>query len=306
MLFVSLYPAFSRVEELAGSIESRTVDSVIAGEEQNERDHKMRGEKTDTREFNNLVTRFADTNGWFSWDLKVMTNATQELTVAFSGGDGRRGGTNIVQVFVDSTNIATEKFTDDGRGSAANLKVYPLAPGWLRGKTKITVKFEAAAGSRVPGVSSVRVMRPVPTIASMSKASSPRTTYTYIVNAINDQRDPTSSGITPNIKPHFDWWPSKNKTEWVQYDFAKPSRVSAVEVYWFDDTGRGECRPPKSWQALYRVNGEWKPVSNPSGYGCEDDKYNRTTFDAVETDGMRLEVQLPETFSSGLLQWKVE
>ena len=74
-----------------------------------------------------------------------------------------------------------------------------------------------------------------------------------------------------------------------------PTKVSAVEVYWFDDSAnRGECRPPKGWQVLYRENGEWKPVGHPSGYGVEEDKYNRATFDAVETDGLRLDVQLPD------------
>jgi len=40
--------------------------------------------------------------------------------------------------------------------------------------------------------------------------------------------------------------------EWVQYDFAKLTKVSGVDVYWFDDTGVGECRLPKSWQLSYR------------------------------------------------------
>jgi len=27
--------------------------------------------------------------------------------------------------------------------------------------------------------------------------------------------------------------------------------VKACEVYWFDDTGRGQCRVPESWKLLY-------------------------------------------------------
>ena len=82
--------------------------------------------------------------------------------------------------------------------------------------------------------------------------------------------------------------------------------MSRAEVYWFDDTGVGECRLPKSWQLLYRENGEWKPVRSPSAYGCEGDKYNRTTFEPVETEALRLEVQLPESFSAGIHEWRVE
>jgi hypothetical protein len=140
---------------------------------------------------------------------------------------------------------------------------------------------------------------PAPTIASTSKASASGGD----AKALNDQREPKSSGDHSNRFLH--WWPRKGTKEWVQYDFAKPTRVSAVEVYWFDDTGRGECRLPKSWQLFYHDNGDWKPVRNPSGYGCEGDCYNRTSFDPVDTDGLRLEVQLPERFSAGIHEWRV-
>jgi DUF1680 family protein len=145
---------------------------------------------------------------------------------------------------------------------------------------------------------------PYPTIASTSKAAASAQGVRPDTRALNDQREPKSSGDHSNRYLH--WWPHKGTKEWVQYDFAKPAKVSAVEVYWFDDTGVGECRLPKSWQLSYRANGEWKPVDHPSGYGCEADHYNRTTFDAVETDGLRLEVQLPENFSAGIHEWRVE
>jgi DUF1680 family protein len=141
---------------------------------------------------------------------------------------------------------------------------------------------------------------PYPTIASTSKATSSGGD----AEALNDQREPKSSGDHSSRFLH--WWPRKGTTEWVQYDFPKPARVSAVEIYWFDDKGRGECRLPRSWQLFYRDKGQWKPVGHPNGYGCEGDRYNRTTFDPVETDALRLEVQLPEGFSAGIHEWRAE
>lgn len=141
---------------------------------------------------------------------------------------------------------------------------------------------------------------PAPTIASQAKA----TASGGDVAALNDQREPRSSGDHANRFLH--WWPRKGTVEWVQYDFAQPIRVSAVEVYWFDDTGRGECRVPAAWRLLYRAGDEWQPVANPSGFGCEKDKYNRTTFDPVVTTALRIEVQLPERFSAGIHEWRVE
>jgi hypothetical protein len=38
----------------------------------------------------------------------------------------------------------------------------------------------------------------------------------------------------------------------------------------------------------------------------EKDKYNKTTFDAVEAEGIRVEVQLPEQFSAGIHEFRVK
>ncbi len=148
-------------------IEARTVDFVNAGEEQNERDHNLKGVNTDTRDFNDRTFRMAGTNGWFSWVLKVAPNQPQELTVTFGGGGrGGRGGTPpAIDIFVDDTKIATEQMPGGGRqggGAAGNVKVYPLDANLLQGKSTITVKFQPAGGSRGSSVASVRVMKPAP------------------------------------------------------------------------------------------------------------------------------------------------
>ena len=278
--------------------DARAVDEAIAGDELNERDHRIKGELTEVREFNGGAIRTADTNGWFSWDLAITPGVAQRLEVEF-GGERRRPA-DTVELFADGSKLATLKL-----GGGPRAEYYALSAELLKDKSTITVRFQAVDGSRIAGVAGARITRsPPPTIASTSKASSPRTNYQFIVNAINDQHEPRNSG--DRLKKHFDWWPAKGTSQWVQYDFAKPSRVSAIDVYWFDDTGIGECRLPKSWQALYRQNGDWKPVAHPSAFECAGDRYNRTTFDPVETDGLRLDVQLPEGFSSGILQWRVE
>jgi hypothetical protein len=56
----------------------------------------------------------------------------------------------------------------------------------------------------------------------------------------------------------------------------------------------------------YRSNGEWKPVENPGVFGCEMNQFNRTTFAPVETDGLRLELNLQPNWSGGIYEWKVE
>jgi len=91
----------------------------------------------------------------------------------------------------------------------------------------------------------------------------------------------------------------------VQYDFGKPRKVSAVAVYWYDDTGSGSCRAPQSWRVLWQEGEHWRPVDTTAEFGTQLDSYNRVEFKPVETTGLRLEVQLQPDFSGGILEWKI-
>ena len=142
---------------------------------------------------------------------------------------------------------------------------------------------------------------PAPTIAYMSKVTASQNRR---ADAVNDQLEPANS-IDHSI-PFLHWWPKKGTTEWIQYDFKKEESVSQSSVYWFDDTGIGECRLPRSWKLLYKEGEEWKPVENMTPYEVEKDRYCKITFKAVKTSALRVEVQLVPEFSAGLYEWKVE
>jgi DUF1680 family protein len=142
---------------------------------------------------------------------------------------------------------------------------------------------------------------PRPTIASTSKVTvsggrNPR--------ALNDQAEPKSSEDPSST--YFHWWPRKGTTEWVEYTFEKPSAVSEVEAYWFDDTGHGECRVPGSWRVLYKEGDQWKAVENREAYGIEKDRYNKIAFKPVTTTALRLEVTFQPNWSAGIQEWKVK
>ena len=57
---------------------------------------------------------------------------------------------------------------------------------------------------------------------------------------------------------------------------------------------------------MARVGGKWQPVAGASPYGVELNKPNRVTFDPVKTTALRIEVQLREDCSGGILEWRVE
>jgi hypothetical protein len=144
--------------------------------------------------------------------------------------------------------------------------------------------------------------RPFPTLATTSKVSVSRRTRLN-PRAINDGEEPRSSN---DSAAYFDWWPTKGATEWVEYAFEKTATVSEAEVYWFDDTGRGEVRVPASWRLLYKVGEEWRPVEPAGAYGVEKDRYNRVSFKPVTTTALRLEVTMQPNWSAGIQEWKVK
>jgi hypothetical protein len=120
---------------------------------------------------------------------------------------------------------------------------------------------------------------------------------------IHDGEEPASSSEPGS---YFDWWPTRGTTEWAQYTFETPVTVSESEIYWFDDTGRGQVRVPASWRLLYKDGEEWRPVSGAGSYGVEKDRYNRVTFTPVTTTALRLEVTMQKEWSAGIQEWKVK
>jgi hypothetical protein len=92
----------------------------------------------------------------------------------------------------------------------------------------------------------------------------------------------------------------------VEYRFDEPKTIDHVEVYWFDDSGRGNCRPPASWQVLYLSDGKWVPVEASDDYGVETDKFNKVTFKPIATTSLRLALQLQPEWSGGILEWRID
>ncbi|MEO5891335.1 MAG: glycoside hydrolase family 127 protein [Ferruginibacter sp.] len=144
--------------------------------------------------------------------------------------------------------------------------------------------------------------QPAPTIANTSSITA--SIKSRSIKAINDQFEPADS--KDNTVPYFHWWPKKNTTEWVSYDFDKEHTVSSSKVYWYDDGPWGGCRIPAAWKIYYKKDGQWIPVTSTSTYEIAKDKYNSVTFEPVQTTALKLEVQLPVDNATGIHEWIVE
>lgn len=144
---------------------------------------------------------------------------------------------------------------------------------------------------------------PVEARQSLYKITASHTFHSDSVEAMDDGLDPENSG--DHSIPRFTWWDHRGTNEWVQYEFPAPKVLSEVAVYWFDDTGVGQCRIPKSWRVLYRDGNQWQPVSIKTDQQVSKDEWNQRTFEPVKTSVIRIEVELQPNFSGGILQWRV-
>jgi DUF1680 family protein len=119
---------------------------------------------------------------------------------------------------------------------------------------------------------------------------------------INDGVEPQSSTEQPRALLHF--WPHKGGTEWVQYTWKKPVVAKAIKLYWFDDTGRGECKIPTSWKLQAQINGNWQDVKLKTT-SFKLNAWCESTFEKVSTTALRVVIEQQPNWASGIHEWKV-
>jgi len=203
---------------------------------------------------------------------------------------------NGVVVITGKAHLA--KRTSDGSIVPAGEKVFTAIPyyAWAhRGPSQMNVW-----PARIP-----QAARPEPadTLTYISKTT---TSFVHVsLDAIKDQAVPESSSDSSALQ--LDFWPHKGTTEWIQFEWDKQHDISAVKIYWFDDTGRGECKIPESWKVLYHNDsGEFKPVTTQDTYGTEKDKLNKVSFTPAKTNAIKIEINLQKGWSAGVLEVVIE
>jgi hypothetical protein len=145
---------------------------------------------------------------------------------------------------------------------------------------------------------------PEPTLATGARASASHHFELDTLVALNDGLHPEASG--DHAIPRHTFWPHVGGEEWLRYDFAAPTTIAAVRVYWFDDTGVGRCRVPGRAQVEWLdASGAWQPVNAIVPLGVAKDAWNEQSFAPVATTALRLRIRLQSDGSAGVLEWEV-
>lgn len=172
----------------------------------------------------------------------------------------------------------------------------------LKSANGVTLVPYCAWGNRRPGGEMQTWFRLAPPpVAATASYCYPRDA----VQAVMDGKEPKSSA--DESIPRLTFWPHKGTREWVQFAFNPAKEIRRVKTYWFDDTGKGECRVPASWRVRWRGadDASWReiraegPVAK-DGF-CAIDFPQGATAEAV-----RIDIQLKEGRSGGLLECRFE
>ncbi len=136
------------------AIGEQTVDAVDLNEPESEVQHGFRGESTSVEgEFESLPSRQA-VGGWFSYDLQVDPEAPMTLMCTYRGSGGLLHSFDIL---VDGERVAIE--TLEYHPSEFLDREYDLPVSLTRGKTRVTVRFEAREGGVAGSLFDARMVR---------------------------------------------------------------------------------------------------------------------------------------------------
>jgi hypothetical protein len=137
------------------AVEANTIDHMVPGRMQDERDHNLEGEKTYKGLFRDRHWRDARGGGWFSFEMKVVPDMPAKLVCVYWGSDGPGRDFDIL---VDDDKIASEHLNQNHPGQFFTA-MYDIPEQLTKGKNKVTIKFKAHPWRTAGGLFECRTIR---------------------------------------------------------------------------------------------------------------------------------------------------
>ncbi len=134
-------------------LESATIAFLAPGDEASDRTHNQQGESTSIVRTDGRPGRRAAK--WFSYDLPLAGGTASTLVVTYNR-DNRRA--RSFEVVVDGERLAEERIPFDSESRFYDRE-YALPPALVRGKTQLTIRFQAQEGSEIAPVYGLRLTR---------------------------------------------------------------------------------------------------------------------------------------------------
>ena len=140
-------------QAILGRLEANTIDAVHPQEAQSETDHQLANEHSGTGVFH--AEGWRDAAGWFSYVMRVDDKQPLELACKYWGSDT---GPRVFDILIDGRKVASETLAAKRPGEFF-YAAYPIPAELVRGKSTVTVRFQAQPQGLAGGVFDCRIVK---------------------------------------------------------------------------------------------------------------------------------------------------
>ncbi|WP_433060787.1 family 43 glycosylhydrolase [Dactylosporangium sp. CS-033363] len=144
-------------------------------------------------------------------------------------------------------------------------------------------------------------------VGPIGTASASYTAAWNSAGALNDNADPANPA---QAQLWGTWSGSRPATQWVQYDWARPIRLTGAELKFWKDSNRGTgdgVAEPDGWKLQYWDGTAWQDIAGT--YGTSTTAFNTVSFAPVVTSRLRATISANgngTTYSAvAVTEWRV-
>ncbi|MFI6262454.1 family 43 glycosylhydrolase [Micromonospora sp. NPDC051006] len=153
-----------------------------------------------------------------------------------------------------------------------------------------------------------------PLTGNIAPIATPTASYTAGWNSLTALNDGTDPSNPSQAQLWGTWSGNRPATLWVQYDWARPVRITGTELKFWRDANRGTgdgVAEPDGWVLQYwdEAGAAWRDVTGAGAYGTSTTAFNTVTFDPVTTPRVRATIRANgngTTYSAvAITDWRV-
>lgn len=134
-------------------LEKATVAYAQPGEMQTERDYNQQGEESEPDRIMGRAARRG--KKWFSFDLPVDEAHPMSAVVTYYNDEWRK---RTFDILIDGTKVG-EQVVEKGRAPRFFDGEYPIPAELVKGRKKVTIRFQATNGNEIAAVFGIRMIR---------------------------------------------------------------------------------------------------------------------------------------------------
>jgi len=153
--YQTMLDSLRTVEDSLVTLNSRTIDVVMTGEQQPETDHQFKSSGSNTGVHKGEMWRDTN-NGYISYSMRTNNETNLSLMVRYWGNES---GSRSFDILIDGVKLVRENITGKWNKSKFENVIYKIPNTTIAGKSTIVVRFQAVSGNIAGGLFNVRILR---------------------------------------------------------------------------------------------------------------------------------------------------